>query len=421
MLADRSGENRRVHEREVALVEKVADRLDDFMSHPRDRNLLLRAQPEMAVLEQIRDAVLFRRDRKVDARPDDREIGRLELDAARGSRIRTDNAGHFDRRLLSKFPERVPDFGREIFLGEHRLQIAAAVPQHDKRDLAARARGVDPAAHGDGLSGEARKFLDPMTFRHRGGILVAGLFSVNAMLIACAPVMKQGPARQESPWLTYLGTPRHDAAAQETLNPDPRPLWHVAMGRGVRGSPALGETAVAVGTADRSIVLVDRASGDVLWRTRLDGTVRAGPLLDEDRLYIATEAQSQGRVYAIRLRDGKELWHRGVGSVVAPLAFDGDAVYAGTEDGTVARLEPERGSISWRTALSGAVRAGPLVTPHGLVVATTSDTLYLLDRGNGTVHARLALPGAVLATPATDGRRVYLATVSGRILAVDLA
>ena len=68
---------------------------------------------------------------------------------------------------------------------------------------------------------------------------MAGLFSVNAMLLACTPVLKQGPARQESPWLAYLGTARHDAGAQETLNPDPRPLWHVAMGRGVRGSPAL--------------------------------------------------------------------------------------------------------------------------------------------------------------------------------------
>jgi outer membrane protein assembly factor BamB len=261
-----------------------------------------------------------------------------------------------------------------------------------------------------------------MTIRHRRGILVASLLSVNAIAAACTPVLKPGPARQESGWPAYLGNQRHDAAAREILNPDPRPLWHVAMGRGVRGSPALGEAVVAVGTADRTIVLVDRASGEVWWRTRLDGTVRAGPLLDDDRLYIATEAQPQGRVYAIRLRDGTELWHRGgVGSVAAPLAFDGDAIYAGTEEGTVARLEPERGSVIWKVALAGAVRAGPVVTPYGLVVATTSDTLFLLDRASGAVRSRLLLPGAVLATPATDGRRVYLGTVNGRIVAVDLA
>ena len=238
---------------------------------------------------------------------------------------------------------------------------------------------------------------------------------------ACVPVVKPGPARQEIGWPAYLGSARHDAAAAETLNPDPRPLWRAGVGRGVRGSPALGEAVLAVGTADRNVVLVDRASGEVLWRSRLDGTVRAGPLLDEDRLYVATEAQPDGRVYAIRLRDGKALWRTRIGSVVAPLAFDGDALYAGTEDGAVVRLDPEQGAVRWRRALNGAVRGGPVPTPHGLAVATTADTLYLLNRETGAVQGRLPTPGSVLATPASDGRHLYLVTMNGRVLAVDLA
>src|SRR6185295_6584802 len=227
---------------------------------------------------------------------------------------------------------------------------ARPVPHHDERDLPARAGRRHPAAHHHGLAGVLRKLIDPMTFGHRGGILVAGLFSVNAIALACAPALKTGPARQESGWPAYLGNQRHDAAAHETLNPDPRPLWHVGMGRGVRGSPALGESVVAVGTADKNLVLVDRASGDVLWRSHLDGSVRAGPLLDEDRLYVATESQPQGRVYAIRLRDGRPLWRTRVGSVVAPLAYDGEALYAGTEGGAVVRIDPENdgGRVAWR-------------------------------------------------------------------------
>jgi outer membrane protein assembly factor BamB len=251
---------------------------------------------------------------------------------------------------------------------------------------------------------------------------VAGLLSVNAIAaLACAPVMKFGPERQESGWPAYLGTPRHDEAARETLNPDPRPLWHVSMGRGVRGSPAIGESVIAAGTADRNLVLLDRASGEMLWRSRLDGTVRAGPLLDEDRLFVASEAQPEGRVYAVRLRDGHILWRTRAGSVTAPLAFDGDALYAGTEDGLVERFETEGGSLQWKVPVGGSVRAGPVVTPYGLVVAATNDTLYLLDRDSGSVRGRLPLPGSVLATPATDGRQLYLATVNGHVLAVDLA
>jgi len=252
---------------------------------------------------------------------------------------------------------------------------------------------------------------------------VAALFSVNAITggAGCVPTTRTGPARQETPWTTYLGSARHDAAAQETLNPDPRPLWHVTIGRAVRGSPALAEAVVAVGSADRNVTLVDRASGDVLWRSRLEGALRAGPLLDEDRLYIATEAQPDGRVYGLRLRDGKVQWKTQTGSVIAPLALDSEALYVGTEDGVAMRIEPEKGKIQWRAHLNGAIRAAPIVTEYGLVVTTSESMLYLIDRNTGTVHKKLELPGSVGATPASDGQFVYLATLNGRIVAVHLA
>lgn len=276
--------------------------------------------------------------------------------------------------------------------------------------------------NGDRPANVLRQLLDPATLGggHRRGILVGALWAVNALTAACVPVVKPGPARQELDWPAYLGSPRHDAAATETLNQDPRPLWRVAVGRGVRGSPALGESVLAVGTADRNVVLVDLTSGEVLWRQRVDGTLRAGPLLDEDRLYAATEAQPEGRVYAIRLRDGKSLWRTRVGSVAAPLGFDGDALYAGIETGAVARLDAETGRVAWRRALNGAVRAGPVPTAFGLVAATTADSIYLLDRETGAIRARRATPGTILGTPATDGQRVYAGTMRGTVVAIAL-
>src|SRR5439155_1221382 len=104
----------------------------------------------------------------------------------------------------------------------------------------------------------------------------------------------------------------------------------------------------------------------------------------------------------------------------APLALDGDTLYAGTETGVMLRLETDAGKIAWRRPLGGAIRAAPVPTPDGIAVATTADTLYLLDRATGAVRARLATPGAVLAGPALDGSRLYLGTTSGRLLAIEL-
>ena len=217
----------------------------------------------------------------------------------------------------------------------------------------------------------------------------------------------------------YLGTPGHDQAAAERLNPDPRLLWKTDVGRAVRGAPALGETIIAVGATERLVLLLDRDSGEPLWRLRVNGPIHSGPLLDGDRLYVATERPG-GSVTAVRLRDGRRLWSQRVGSVAAPLAFDGEGLYAGTETGRVLRLDPENGRPVWRADLGGAIRAAPVVTPREVLAATTRDTVYLLDRATGAVRARLATAGSVLATPALGPGRLFLATSRGRVAAVSL-
>ncbi len=247
---------------------------------------------------------------------------------------------------------------------------------------------------------------------------MAVFWAVNAT--SCVPPVRFGPDRQEQTWPTYLGTPRHDASAAESLNLDPRLQWRTDVGRAVRGAPALGESVIAVGTVDRSVVLLNRETGEVLWRSRVGGTIHGGPLLDEDRLYVATEASPDARVYALRLRTGKTIWKTNTGGIQAPLAFDGDALYAGTERGEVMRLDPETGAIRWRRRLAGAIHAAPVPTSHGLAVATDADTLYLLNAASGEVEGRLATPGTVLAAPALAADRLYCGTTDGHVLAVEL-
>lgn len=184
----------------------------------------------------------------------------------------------------------------------------------------------------------------------------------------------------------------------------------------------MAEAVIAVGTADRQVVLLERATGLVMWRTRLKGTIRGGPLLDGDRVYVGTEAAPEGRVYALRLKDGRVLWSTRTGSIEASLALDHDTLYAATETGLVLRLAATDGKVRWRRQLPGAVRAPPLPTPDGVVVATTADTVFLLDRARGAVRRRLATAGAVLAGPALrpDGRQIYVGTTAGHVLAVAL-
>lgn len=247
---------------------------------------------------------------------------------------------------------------------------------------------------------------------------MAAFWAVNAS--ACVPPVRFGPDRQHTAWTAELGSPRHDASAAESLAHPPVAGWRTRVGRAIPGAPAIGETVIAAGTSDRMAVLVGRDSGHVLWQQRLGGTIHGGPLLAGDRLYVATEESPDARVYALGLRTGNRIWSTRTGSIEASLAFDGERLYAASEDGMILGLETERGRIRWRRQLSGAVRAAPVPTVSGLVVATTADTLYLLDPATGVVRGRIATPGAVLATPAADTTHIYAATADGQVIALAL-
>src|SRR5216117_1963632 len=102
-LADRSGENRGVHEDEVALVEKIPDRLLHFVPNMRYSPLSWCSQPEVTVVEQKVDPVLFRLDRIIDwALAIDGQIRDAKLESARRTGIGANFALDFDRCLLGE-------------------------------------------------------------------------------------------------------------------------------------------------------------------------------------------------------------------------------------------------------------------------------------------------------------------------------
>ena len=142
------------------VVEEVADGVDHFVADAQDRLLPRRADPEMAAIHQVVDAVLFRRDRIVLRLGDDLEAGDVELEAAGRARVGADRAvddeGAFPatdgrRGLNASSPT--------ACLRHHALDEAGAVAQRQEMDLAARAAVVQPAAERDRLRRRARRCL----------------------------------------------------------------------------------------------------------------------------------------------------------------------------------------------------------------------------------------------------------------------
>ena len=245
-------------------------------------------------------------------------------------------------------------------------------------------------------------------------ILAAALVTVNA----CASVQRFAPSPQERAWRTYLGSPTRAPADSDSVAADPQPVWRTDVGRGIVGAPALTEGLVAVAQVDRQVAVLDRATGEVIWRKRLTNPPGGGPLVDGDRLYIATQEEA-GRVHALRLADGKSVWAQALGDVAAPLALDDTVVIAATTAGTVAAFGASEGRRVWRVHVPGAIRTAPVPVPGGIVVATGSDSLYLLDRRTGAVRRRIGLRGTALATIALADSLLVVGTTAGDLAAFD--
>jgi outer membrane protein assembly factor BamB len=231
------------------------------------------------------------------------------------------------------------------------------------------------------------------------------------------PTAHLAPAVQEHQWTAYLGTAHRTGTAPESLVGEPAPAWRARPAHGLVGGPAVAEAVIALAQSDRQVALLDRATGDVLWRHRTQQPLGAGPLIAADRVYAA-ESGNGGRVVALRLTDGREMWSRRAGDVVAPLVLAHGAVYAGGTGGLV-KVEIAEGHERWRTTLSGTVRTAPLPVAAGVIVATSADSLFFLADSNGVVVRGRRTHGTVLAAPALADSVVVFGTTAGRIEAVD--
>src|SRR5581483_1663259 len=167
------GEDRRIDQDEIAIVEKVANRFLDLIANAQDRMLILRAQPEMAHVHEERGAVLFRCDRIILRGAEDLERFDAELDATLRALFRANLARHANRRLLRDGIGSVPRLRAHFLLEDDALQVTAAITNDGELQLARRALVVQPAADRDFLANVLREILDS-DVRHKGG----GLYRV---------------------------------------------------------------------------------------------------------------------------------------------------------------------------------------------------------------------------------------------------
>lgn len=153
-------------------------------------------------------------------------------------------------------------------------------------------------------------------------------------------------------------------------------------------------------------------------RTELDRMVDVGgaPLERNGTVFAATY---QGRIAAVGLNSGEQIWSRELSSV-QPLALDDFNVYATDVHGKIWAFDQRTGLTYWeQDALQGRGPTAPAVVGRHLVVGDALGDLHLLsaDSGKRVAHVRLGKEPFVFQPVVRNGVALLYST-GGRLYAV---
>ena len=187
-----------------------------------------------------------------------------------------------------------------------------------------------------------------------------------------------------------------------------------------------------IGTADGSLLAVDKTDGSTLWRRELladedvDQAIYGTVAVSDDSVYVGGY---NGSLYVFGL-DGSEIrWGNqplggpivGGPTLVDNLVIVGTAIDESQENGKgmVHALDAETGDTVWRFSADGSVWSAPTVADGVVYFGTLDKTVYAVNLEDGTELWRQSTEGAVVASPLVSGGRVYIGAFDSTFYALD--
>jgi outer membrane protein assembly factor BamB len=198
-----------------------------------------------------------------------------------------------------------------------------------------------------------------------------------------------------------------------------------ATGYYINGTAAVWRNYMVFGGCDTWLRMVDCSTGLCTDSLQLDTYLPASPAILGD---IAYEADYNGNIYEIRLKDGRFASHRKLvevnkegeddasGLVSMPTAAR-DAVLAFTGERYISCFERFDGKLRWRKLLRGITgESSPIVCDDKVIVCTKDGHISLFDISDGKELWHYDSGEQIIASPAVIPGCFYILTSRGTIM-----
>lgn len=190
---------------------------------------------------------------------------------------------------------------------------------------------------------------------------------------------------------------------------------------------------IFVSTGYGELVGMDAASGQVIWRQRVDVPVGGAPTVQNGTVYV-TNRSATG--FAVRASDGKLLWQvsgipqpTGITGVAAP-AVDGDLVIFPFSSGQVLAVDRETGIERWTAQVAGNrngraisyirdMTGEPVIANGRVYAGTSSGRIGAFERDTG-IQIWSAREGAV-SPVVVAGNAIFAVNDQNQLVRLDAA
>ena len=188
--------------------------------------------------------------------------------------------------------------------------------------------------------------------------------------------------------------PFQDGGVRAISRLDFSELWTFTEAAAVWSQPLLIDEMLVFSSIDHHVYAVDSASGGLIWKLDLGGSVASTPLLANGKLYVGSFNKS---FYEISL-DGYILSRYDTQNWVwgTPAIDEYGVVYVADLSGYVHALDTERGlSPRWSAQVADrGIRAGPIVYQDRVIASSRDGKVYWLDRSDGGLINAREIDGA---------------------------
>ena len=195
-----------------------------------------------------------------------------------------------------------------------------------------------------------------------------------------------------------------------------KPLWSFKCEDEVRGTPAISQGVLYIGSYDNNLYALNAADGNFQWKYPTEGGVVSRPLVADGNVFFGSEDK---RLHVVGVRSGKVAWTYYTNGPVrsSPQIAEGH-VFIGSDDMDLHAVNLTTGRMAWRFEAPGAVRSTPFIVNELVYFGCESGDLYAVDY-RGELRWRFHAKRAITSSATGTDQALFITSVDSTLYALD--